>query len=308
MCEKTSQKPEIILNDDFILGKNISKGGFGYVYYGYSIKRDKYVAIKLENIKDNKHKAEYLPYEYSILTTLLHPQDDIKPQGIPNVYWFAQHDDFNVMVSDLCGTDLDKILKKHLDFTHKHFTFLQVARITYQMISIIEHIHRFGYVHCDIKPHNFVSQYGFDINTMNDGISVPEIFIIDFGLAKKIYSQNGCVLKHVKTHSHAGTPKYMSINAHNGGTPTRRDDLESMIYIIFYLLGIKLEWFNINISDKDERNRKIMSHKSKLNCDEICDKYNIPIEFRNLFNYIINSTFYTIPDYHYLKNLIADMF
>jgi serine/threonine protein kinase len=59
------------------------------------------------------------------------------------------------------------------------------------------------------------------------------VYIIDFGLVEKIGSQRKRFV---------GTPYYSSNNHLKGGTVRRCDDLESLIYILQYLIKGELPW------------------------------------------------------------------
>ena len=114
-----------------------------------------------------------------------------------------------------------------------------------QIITRLEQIHRKGFVHRDIKANNF---------TIGRGDKASTVYIIDFGLAKKY--------KDLKTGQHiairggkslVGTARYASIASHDGFEQCRRDDLESLGYLLLYFLRGKLPWQGIQMHDKNEK-------------------------------------------------------
>ena len=121
------------------------------------------------------------------------------------------------------------------------------------MLKNIELIHSLGFIHRDIKPQNYVigqiSNHQKEKDIVNND---DEIYLVDFGLAQE-YLVNG-KKEHVGYEigrKIRGTPMYMSVNVMLGIEPSRRDDLESMMYIIVLLLKGRLPWHNIKITRKD---------------------------------------------------------
>jgi serine/threonine protein kinase len=100
-------------------------------------------------------------------------------------------------------------------------------------------LHSVNYIHRDIKPENFL------IGIENKS---HVLHLIDFGLSKKY--------RDLKTHQHvaykenrslAGTVRYSSINTHFGFEQSRRDDLESIGYVLVYLALGSLPWQGIKV-------------------------------------------------------------
>jgi casein kinase 1 delta len=77
-----------------------------------------------------------------------------------------------------------------------------------------------------------------------------------------------CFVKMRQNVVNPGTPRYAGLNVHRGFTLSRRDDLESLGYILVFLLKGTLPWVGLNVSGRgsnESRQKKIM--KVKVNRD-----------------------------------------
>ena len=148
------------------------------------------------------------------------------------------------------------------------------------MIERIKVLHDKGFVHCDIKPGNFL---------INNNI----IYLIDFGISHS-YIRDNKHIRYCKTTFYKGTKKYSSINSLYGFSQSRRDDLESLGYLFMSLL-ITVPW--INSLDKNE----IALLKQNI------DDYNIPKQLKDFIAYSRKLQFNETPDYDYLKMLLLDI-
>ena len=260
--------------------KRIGKGSFGYVYLvRYN---NKHYAMKFE---DTEKGYYILEKEYYLMDYLYGPR-------IPYIKGYGQYGKFNVLIMEILGKSLEDILEI---LPNKKMSIQCVCKLAYQMIQILEHIHKKYFVHRDIKPSNFI---------MGIGPNSKFVYIIDLGFAKTY--KNPKTLEHVPLTKGGitGTSRYASINALKGYTQSRRDDLESLAYSIIHLSTGTLPWINIKRNDKDSLNKEILRVKEESSSKSLC--VGLPPQFETFVDYVRNMNFEQEPDYKYLKNLFLN--
>ena len=97
--------------------------------------------------------------------------------------------------------------------------------------------------------------------------------------------------------------RYISINTHQGYEQGRRDDLESLFYIIIYFIKGELPWQNIKGKTKAEKYSKILEIKKKVTENgELVE--GLPIEMGKICEYILELNFAEKPNYLMIKNAL----
>jgi serine/threonine protein kinase len=162
---------------------------------------------------------------------------------------------------------------------------------------MIEHVHSFNFVHGNIKPDHFLLGLG----QHNDQVN-----IIDFGLTKLFRDPNTEIhIPYRENNSFAGTPRYCSINTHLGIAPSRRDDLESLAYLLIYLLRGSLLWQGLETNSSDSHG-KVLKKKVAIFSHDLC--LGIPAEFCTFLDYTRALRFDDNPDYNCICFLFRNLF
>ena len=268
---------QILLNKYLII-KKLGEGSFGLIYSAKT--QHNWYAVKLESRNRGQNLLEN---EACIMYYL-------RGKRIPAIKSYANDLNFNILVMELMGKSLEEIFES---LPKKKMSVNCVAKIGIQMIEILEYIHKKYIIHRDIKPDNFV---------MGRGDKSKYVYLLDFGLAKKYRSST--TLKHyrmTKKKNLTGTARYASINALNGLTQSRRDDLEAVGYVLMYFLRGKLPWQGLRVKNKEDRYHKIMEIKQETSPSLLC--HGFPKEFKKYVEYTRNLEYEQDPDYEMLKNL-----
>ena len=281
------QNNEIIIENRYKLfpKQKLGVGTFGEVFEGEEISSRKKVAIKIENT--NKNSVSLLKSETKILLCL---QGGI---GIPKIYSFKSIKSFNLMIFQLLGNNLNELF--HI--CHKKFSQKTILSLGLQMLDRIEYIHSRHIIHRDIKLENFL----IDNNTKE-----PTVYIIDFGLSKRFRDvKTGMHIPYIEGKKFTGTLTYASVYTHLGIEQSRRDDLESLAYILIYLNKGILPWKGIKAKNQNEKMTKILNKKMSIKDGDLLS--GLPEQYSILLHTIRDLHFEQKPDYDYLRNLLNQM-
>ena len=260
--------------------KKLGEGSFGKVYKAEY--NDQYFAIKMEY----KGKDQgLLEIEATIMSYLKGPY-------IPYIKSYGYSGDFNVLVMQLLDKSLEDLINKYNTFSIK-----TVAILGYQMVNILQYIHDRHIIHRDIKPDNFV------MGAQEDN---AKLYILDFGLAKKYRSSRTLVqYPYVKKKKLTGTARYASIHALEAYEQSRRDDLESVGYVLMYFLRGNLPWQGLKVRSKEDRYKKILEKKKETSSQDLCKDF--PHEFFEYVDYTKNLEYEENPDYDFLRQKFLDV-
>jgi serine/threonine protein kinase len=224
--------------------------------------------------------------------------------GISIVHSFGIECGYNALVMDCLGPSLEQLFSHcHFQFSVKtvfllasqlvsqfdflHFSYL--ADACYVKICRLRHIHSRNFIHCDLKPSNIIVGVGKHSDV---------VYIIDFGLSRQF--------RHPDTYLHipyneaqgiVGTATFASINSHLGSELGRRDDLESLGYILIYFLRGSLPWQGLDLETRD----LVAESKQTTSANVLCQ--GLPVQLRTFLEYSRSLSFTDKPNYNYLHNL-----
>ena len=283
--EKNTSQPKVeivkIKNQySFKSTDRLGGGSFGQIYKGINLKTKEEVAIKIES---KNIETPQLMHESKILKAL---NDN---DGFPKVYLVTPLDDVLIMVMELLGENLQKLL---MNSPHKKFTLKTTLMLAIQILSRIKTLHENNYIHRDIKPENFTIGLKKYKNT---------IYMIDYGLTRKFCDSHKNHIPYKEGKHLTGTALYASIYTHKGIEQSRRDDLESLGYMMIYFCKGELPWMNVKGKTKEIKYKKIMEKKLEMKPDILCQ--GLPDEFNQYFKYVRELQFTEEPKYDFLLGL-----
>ncbi|KAF8878625.1 kinase-like domain-containing protein [Infundibulicybe gibba] len=285
-CETNDLPPGLVrVSGKYRLQRKIASGSFGDVYHAKNVISGGEFAVKLEPVDADLPK---LGHEWAVYKALG------RGAGIPRVRWYGMDRGYRAIVMNLLGPSLEDLFES----CFHRFSLKTVLQLADQTVSLVEYIHNHHFIHGDIKPENFL------INLQD---SPCQVNIIDFGLSHSY--RNSITLDHIpyEREGHlVGTPRYASINGHRGIKQTRRDDLESLAYILIYFLRGSLPWQGLDQPRQTQKHRQIMKKKLATPSIDLC--HGLPDEFRIFLDYARDLSFTDQPDYDYIRKLFRGCF
>ena len=262
----------------FRMGRLLGKGAFGECYAGTDVETGERVAIKIEHV-NAKHPQ--LGYESKIY---VHMQG---AYGVPKIHHFGREGDYHVMVVQR----LRRNLQERMNQVGGRFSMQTTTRLIVEMLHCVEALHQRGIVHRDLKPENFMVD------------ERDQVYLIDYGLSKCFRPRNGEHIPFRNDKHLVGTPRYASINNHRGFEQSCRDDLESLAYIVVFMMRGALPWMNIKNKSKHGKYQQILKCKVHTTVEELCNS--LPYEYCVFLKYAKHLTFDETPNYKFLNNIFS---
>jgi len=287
----TSLVPKVLIGwvvlGRFKLLRELGKGSFGHIFHARDINTQQEVAIKVEkrDIKVPQLKQEVNVYKH--LRGM---------PGFPRLIAEGEENNLKMIVIDRLGHNIEDLL----ELCGGRFSLKTVLLLADQMLLRTQQMHSRGLLHRDIKPDNFLTGLGENAGT---------IYAVDFGLSKfYIDPKTG---KHIGQReknltSLVGTARYCSINSHHGAQLSRRDDLETIGYVLVYLACRGLPWQGVKAANLPEKYEKIGQIKEQISTTKLCA--GLPSCFQKFIDYSRQLAFEEEPDYEMCKEMFRSTF
>lgn len=189
------------LNDRYVLLESVGAGGFGYVFRARDELLGRDVALKTLSARRAGQEEDQLLEEARTIARLDHPH-------IVPIYDVGATDGVTWMAMKLIdGVSLDRLLA-----TERRIDRARSITFAEQVALALDHAHRRGIIHRDVKPSNIL------ISRRDDG--ADHVWLADFGIAKILTGKTTTGESLI-----AGTPSYMAPEQITGKRVDARTDI-----------------------------------------------------------------------------------
>ncbi|KAL3746791.1 hypothetical protein ACJRO7_015691 [Eucalyptus globulus] len=281
--------PEEVQIDDspmYRIERQLGKGATGLVCVGRPIGPStsggqtglhaEEVAVKFQ--RKHPSKAD-VPHEWKVYDDL----GENHGVPLPRVHYRGEKGGYDILVMDLLGPSLQVQLVNN----RPSMPLASVACVAVEAISILEKLHSRGYIHGDVKPDNFLLG---PPGTPDE----RKLFLIDLGLAGRWRDRSSS--SHIRYHQYPnhfrGTPHFASVHALLGRASSRRDDLESLAYMLPFLFRGHLPWHGFQV---DNTPMLICRRKMGTPLEALC--HSCPPPFLQFAEFAVNLRFDENPNY-----------
>ena len=231
----------------------INKGAFGSVYK-ISLDNKDY-ALKIQYLNNEIKNIIY--YEYLLLSQHFNNYDNIVKLYDGKKPYYYKNNSYSFIITELLYETLQDRKQRY------QFNIDEIKEIGIQVIQIIQYIHNKKYLYIDLKPEN--------IMFINEHENI--IKLIDFNCCSKYINHLSEFYENSLLKSPIGNTIYSSININKSYSGIRIDDIESVLWILCYLLDYDI----IKSIKNTKKNNKIISLKEQfinnINSDTIINYF-----------------------------------
>ncbi|CAD6187684.1 unnamed protein product [Caenorhabditis auriculariae] len=275
-------KPGVIVESSkakYTIIKLLGEGGFGAVYKVHETNnKEKCYAMKVERKMEARRHSK-LKMEIMILKVVSAERKQSHFTTIAD-RGKREKEGFFFLVMELVGKSLADLKGARPDKVFSPPTGLGVAQ---QCLEACEDLHKYGFIHRDLKPANYAC-----------GIKDKHIiYILDFGIARKILNEKNELRAPRESVRFKGTVRFASLSCHRNVELGWKDDCESWFYLLIDLLNPG----GMLLYSEDCRTTKRDTLLGALKCKE---------ELGKIIDYFDSLNYPDRVDYHYIYKLLEE--
>lgn len=218
--------------------------------------------------------------------------------GIGRVLYYAVENGHDVLVMDYLGPSVSQIV---LHDNNGPLPIVDLVQIAFQLLYRLETFHNMGIVHGNIEPGNVLIGRGG--NQESD-----TVFLIDFANTVALEQRPVSKQKLFLGGDRKTVPwRYASVAEHDGKALCKRDDLESLMYVILFMCKRTLPWDNAQGYGGVMKEAKPVRHMKSTIDPEVMFG-GLPVQFVQMWEYIKQLEDNEKPMYYKLRDLLNDLF
>jgi tau tubulin kinase len=273
--------PGTLLKNRYKVVERIGGGAFGEIWSGIDLETNDSVAIKSERSCTRK---AVLKMEVAIFKKMQESRFAPRYKTCGRTSG-SNGPAMNYLIMELLGENLSDLRKKQPD---QRFSLQTTLRLGMEMVSAIAHLHSIGFLHRDIKPSNFV---------MGCGNRSGNLYIIDFGLARRYVGPSHTIRPPRTSVGFRGTARYASISSHRARELAPRDDLWSFLYLLIEFLVGYLPWRRLR--DRERIGEAKLCHNT---VDTLVS--GLPDCYTHITAYLLSLRYEDLPDYSHIQHCL----
>ncbi len=179
-------------------------------------------------------------------------------EGIPVIIDF--HSQWSLYF-ELLGPSLEDFFR----FCGGKFSLKTVILLANQMVTLLKLIHRKGVRLREVIPHNFRMGHCKKYNIVHFSEFGSADLLIDLKTNEHITFKNNLYVD-----ARVATMGFASLNYIKGNELSKRDDLESLFYVLIYFLKGELPWQNIKGENSEDTIAKVKEKMESTSVETLC--------------------------------------